>query len=118
MQQRAAQHVERARTVLQLWLGAGVAACGRRLVTHPLEGLRANEKTNRIAGRIVFFLRRGAALEADDFQSRGGKLLGHNAAQATHSDDANVGYRLRHGAFPASFSSSTATGSRSTRLLI
>src|SRR4029077_5355780 len=71
----------------------------RRFVTHPFQLFRTNEKANRIARRVVRFFGRGTALEADDFQPGGGKLLRQDATQTADADNtnvANIRARFRH----------------------
>src|SRR5581483_6566566 len=66
VQQRAAQNVERAGTILQARHFTAPRSRRGRLVAHPVELFGADKETNRIARRVVFFLWRRTALEADD----------------------------------------------------
>ena len=65
-------------------------------MAHPFELLGTNEKTDRVARRVVFFFRCRPALEADHFQTGGGQLLGDDAAHAADADNTNIRDGIRH----------------------
>src|SRR5690242_13415774 len=117
MKQRAAQDVERAGAILQPGDFAAPAPCRRRLMVHPFELLRADEKTDRIPRRVIFLLWRRTSLQTDDLQAGGRKLLRHDAAHAADADNTNIA-PICHAHFSSLLSDSTATGSRSTGLLM
>ncbi len=96
MQQSAAQHVQGTRAILQVGFLSGLFPRRRRLMAHPLELLGTDEKPDRVARRVVFFLRRRAALKAHHFQPGGGQLLGHDAAHAADADNTNIRDGIRH----------------------
>jgi len=109
VQQCATENIERTRAVLEPAFVAGFVSGRRGFVTHPFQLLGTNQEANRIPRRIVFELRRRAALEPNDFQSSGGELFRHNSAQPTHSHNAYIAcvrLRLRHFTSPAVWANS------------